>query len=74
MAELEAEVERWLRSAENTGAAEDGAFGRDKSGEELPKLPPDRRCKLLVRCSTDFFGVHDSGSRAKARNEAESSR
>ena len=25
-------------------------------------------------CSTDFFGVHDSGSRAKARNEAESSR
>ena len=26
---------------------------------------------LTVLCSTDFFGVHDSGSRAKARNEAE---
>ena len=25
---------------------------------------------LIVMCSTDFFGVHDSGSRAKARNEA----
>ena len=32
------------------------------------------RMALIVRCRTDFFGVHDSGSRAKARNEAESSR
>ena len=32
------------------------------------------RMALMVLCSTDFFGVHDSGSRAKARNEAESSR
>ena len=30
------------------------------------------RMALIVLCSTDFFGVHDSGSRAKARNEAES--
>ena len=30
------------------------------------------RMALIVMCSTDFFGVHDSGSRAKARNEAES--
>ena len=29
------------------------------------------RMALIVLCSTDFFGVHDSGSRAKARNEAE---
>jgi hypothetical protein len=29
---------------------------------------------LMVPCSTDFFGVHASGARAKARNEAESSR
>jgi len=29
---------------------------------------------LIVLCSADFFGVHDSGSRAKALNEAESSR
>jgi hypothetical protein len=28
----------------------------------------------MVRCSTDFFGDHASGSRAKARKDAESSR
>jgi len=32
------------------------------------------RMALIVLCSADFFGVHASGSRAKARNEAESSR
>ena len=32
------------------------------------------RMALIVLCRTDFFGVHDIGSRAKARNEAESSR
>jgi hypothetical protein len=32
------------------------------------------RMALMVLCSTDFFGVHDSGGGAKARNEAESSR
>ena len=36
-AELEAEVERWLSAAEAADAEEDRAFGRDKSGEELPK-------------------------------------
>jgi hypothetical protein len=29
---------------------------------------------LIVLCSTDFLGDHDNGSRAKARNDAESSR
>src|SRR5437764_11057901 len=29
---------------------------------------------LIVLCSTDFFGDHDKGSRANARNDAESSR
>src|SRR3954447_21766036 len=32
------------------------------------------RIALIVLCSTDFFGLHDHGSRAKARNDAESSR
>jgi hypothetical protein len=32
------------------------------------------RMALIVLCSADFFGVQASGSRAKARNEAESSR
>ena len=32
------------------------------------------RMALIVLCSTDFFGVHDNGSRAKARKEEEFSR
>jgi hypothetical protein len=31
------------------------------------------RIAPIVRCRTDFFGLHAHGSRAKARNEAESS-
>jgi hypothetical protein len=33
-----------------------------------------RRIALIVWCSTDFFGDQASGARAKARNDAESSR
>src|SRR4051794_29954341 len=32
------------------------------------------RIALIVLCSTDFLGLHAHGRRAKARNEAESSR
>ena len=32
------------------------------------------RIAPIVLCSTDFFGLQPQGSRAKARNEAESSR
>ena len=32
------------------------------------------RIALIVFCSTDFFGLQAQGSRAKARNDAESSR
>jgi hypothetical protein len=32
------------------------------------------RIALIVACSTDFFGLKPQGSRAKARNDAESSR
>ena len=32
------------------------------------------RIALIVFCSTDFCGLHDHGNRAKARNDAESSR
>ena len=39
--------------------------------DRFPRLGPDG---AGLFCSTDFFGVHDSGRRAKARNEAESSR
>src|SRR5208337_1535918 len=35
-AELDAEVAQWMSAAEAADAQEDEAFGRDKSGEELP--------------------------------------
>src|SRR5271154_1330149 len=42
-AELEAEVDRWLSAAEAADAEEDRAFGRDKSGEELPDWIADKQ-------------------------------
>ena len=45
-AELEAEVERWLSAAEAADAEEDRAFGRDKSGEELPKWVADKKKRV----------------------------
>ena len=42
-AELEAEVERWPSAAEAADAEEDKAFGRDKSGEELPYWVADKK-------------------------------
>ena len=42
-AELEAEVAKWLSAAEAADAEEDKAFGRDKSGEELPKWVADKK-------------------------------
>ena len=42
-AELEAEVGRWLSAAEAADAEEDKAFGRDRSGEELPDWIADKK-------------------------------
>ena len=45
--------------------------GKQSSIDRLPGLGTNGADRP---CSADFFGVQDSGSRAKARNEAESSR
>ena len=45
-AELEAEVERWLSAAAAADAEEDRAFGRDKSGAELPKWVADKKKRV----------------------------
>src|SRR5580693_3298031 len=42
-AELEAEVARWLSAAAASDAEEDKAFGRDKSGEEMPNWVADKK-------------------------------
>ncbi len=42
-AELEAEVARWMSAAEAADGREDEAFGRDKSGDELPDWVADKK-------------------------------
>jgi len=42
-AELEAEVAKWLSSAEATDAAEDQRHGPNKSGDEMPKWVADKK-------------------------------
>jgi hypothetical protein len=51
-----------------------GAFAALDSSARLIASQVSGRSALIVLCSTDFLGVHDHGSRAKARNDAESSR
>ena len=46
-----------------TRAGKQDAIGRP----QVSHVPA--RMALIVMCSTDFFGVHDSGGRAKARNK-----
>ena len=42
-AKLEAEVSKWLSSAEAADAAEDKLYGRDKTGEEMPDWVADKK-------------------------------
>ena len=42
-AELEAEVAGWMDAAAAADAGEDAAFGRDKSGEEMPDWVADKK-------------------------------
>jgi hypothetical protein len=49
-AELEAEVAKWLSTAEAADAAEDKLHGRDNTGEEMPEWVADKqRCAERIR-------------------------
>src|SRR5262245_59790849 len=45
-AELQAEVDGWLRAADAADAAEDEAFGADKRGDEMPDWVADKQARL----------------------------
>ena len=45
-AELEAEVAKWLSTAEAADAEEDQLYGRDKSGEEMPDWVADKQRRV----------------------------
>ena len=72
-AELEAEVERWLSAAEAADAEEDKAFGRDKSGEELPKWVADkkRRAEKIRAAKAELEAEAKAAAAAKAQAQAE---
>src|SRR6266496_1366440 len=42
-AELEAEVAKWFSAAEAADAEEDKQYGRDKTGDEMPKWVADKK-------------------------------
>jgi len=72
-AELEAEVERWLSAAEAADAEEDRAFGRDRSGEELPDWIADkqRRAEKIRAAKAELEAEAKAAAAAKARAQAE---
>ena len=71
-AELEAEVERWLSAAEAADAEEDRAFGRDRSGEELPDWIADkqRRAEKIRAAKAELEVEAKAAAAAKARAQA----
>ena len=74
--ELEAEVERWLSAAEAADAEEDRAFGRDKSGEELPKWVADKkkRVEKIRAAKAELEAEAKAAAAAKAKAQAEERR
>ena len=76
-AELEAEVAKWLSAAEAADAEEDKAFGRDKSGEEMPDWVADKKRAERIRAAKAELEAEAkaaAAAEAKAQAEAEARR
>jgi transposase len=71
-AELEAEVAKWLSGAEAADAEEDKAFGRDRSGEELPDWVADRtkRAEKIRAAKAELEAEAKAAAEAKAKEQA----
>ena len=76
--ELEAEVAGWMDAAANADAGEDAAFGRDKSGEEMPEWVGDkkRRAEKIREAKAELEAEARAAAEAEreARAEAEKKR
>jgi len=72
-AELEAEVGKWLSAAEAADAEEDKAFGRDKSGEEMPAWAADKkkRAEKIRAAKAELEAEAKAAAAAKAKAQAE---
>jgi transposase len=76
--ELEAEVARWMGAASAADAAEDEAFRRDKSGEEMPDWVKDKKKRAAkiraARAELEAEAKAAAAAKAKAQAEAEERR
>ena len=70
--ELAAEVARWLAAAEAADAAEDRAYGKDKSGDELPEWVADKEKRLskLREAKAALEAEAKAAAEEKARADA----
>ena len=70
--ELEAEVAKWLSSAEAADAEEDKLYGRDKTGEEMPDWVTDkkRRAEAIRAAKAELEAEAKAAAEAKAKEEA----
>jgi transposase len=77
-AELEAEVARWLNTAEAADAEEDRLYGRDKTGEEMPAWVADkqRRIEKIRQAKAELEAEAKAAAEAerKAQSEAAAKR
>jgi transposase len=71
-AELEAEVAKWLSSAEKADAEEDRLHGRDKTGEEMPDWVADkkRRAEKIRAAQAELEAEAKAAAEAKVKEEA----
>src|SRR6266581_4686150 len=75
-AELEAEVAKWLSTAEAADAAEDKLHGRDNTGEEMPEWVADKqRCAERIRqAKAELEAEAKAAAEAQEQREAEGRR
>jgi hypothetical protein len=77
-AELQAEVDRWLETAEAADASEDQAFGRSKRGDEMPEWVADKQKRLKkirqAKAALEAEARAAAEEKAKAQAAAEEKR
>jgi transposase len=72
-AELEAEVAKWLSSAEAADGEEDKLHGRGKTGEEMPEWVADkkRRAETIRKAKAELEAEAKGAAEAKLKAQAE---
>ena len=75
-AELEAEVAAWMDAAAAADAGEDAAFGRDKSGQEMPDWVADkkRRAEKIRAAKAELEADARAAAEAERQARAEAER